>query len=469
MRINRLVVLIVIAATLPLNPPGARPKLNLVLVTLDTTRADRIGAYGDARAVATPAFDRLAREGVLFEDVTSPVPLTLPAHCSLFTGRLPPRHGVRENASRLDSATPTLASVLLSRGYRTAAFVAADVLARSHGLYVGFDVYDDHMSPSQTQEHRPRRGADSVVDRAVSWIESAKASPFFLWVHFYDAHAPYQVLPPFDRMYPGRPYEAAIASIDAQVARLRASLDQNGLTARTVIVVIGDHGEALGEHRERSHGLFVYQSVLRVPFIIRAPEAALQGRRVRTAVSSVDLMPTVLEMLRIETAIDVDGRSLVPVILQPEPNGPADVYAENLYVRRRFGWSEMRAIRSGAWKLIDKTSPELYDLEHDPSEVHDLSSGRPEVAARLARRLRAWNAKLTAGITSRDLSAPTLNHDVRLRLASLGYVASTPSETLVGETPAADPRDYVEVFNRLTAPCASVSTSQPCTPSPHER
>jgi arylsulfatase A-like enzyme len=436
--------------------PASVQKLNLLVITLDTTRADRIAAYRGSRPAATPHLNRLAREGVLFEDATSPAPLTLPAHCTLFSGLLPPRHGVRENVGRLDSATPTLASLLRARGYRTGAFVAAEVLARSRGLYLGFDIYDDEFQPGNAPHAPPRRGAAAVITRAIQWISAGKSSsPFFVWIHVYDAHAPYEAPPAFDRAYPGRPYEAAIASVDAQIGRVLAFLDQTGLIDRTLITVIGDHGEALGEHGELTHGLFVYQSVLRVPFIVRIPGIGLRGRRVKTAVSSVDLMPTVLELLRADLPKHVDGRSLVQTMVSGAGGAP-DMYAENLYARRRFGWSEMRAIRSGFFKLIEKTNPELYDLEHDPSETRDLAAERPALVARLTRRLHAWDSRLEPAVTVGG-APQTVPADVRGQLASLGYIGAPPGRANYGRV-GSDPRDHVDLFNCLATPGRAVAS-----------
>jgi choline-sulfatase len=433
------------------SPPTAQADLNTLVITLDTTRADRIGAYRNVRAAATPHLDRLAREGVLFEDATSPVPLTLPAHCTLFSGWLPPRHGIRENVGRLDSATPTLASLLRARGYRTGAFVAAEVLARSRGLYLGFDVYDDELQPLNAQHAPPRRGAADVIARAIQWIGTGKSSsPFFVWIHLYDAHAPYDAPPAFARAYPGRPYEAAIAWADAQIGRALAFLDQTGLMDRTLITVIGDHGEALGDHGELTHGLFVYQSVLRIPFIVRMPGLGLQGRRVKTAVSSVDLMPTMLELLGADPPKHLDGRSLVQTMVRSGAGGATDIYGENLYVRRRFGWSEMRAIRSGPFKLIEKTKPELYDLEHDPGETRDLAAERPTLVARLTRRLHAWDSRLEPAVTVED-AADTAQGDVRRQLASLGYIGAPPERVNYGRV-GSDPRNHVDLFNCLATP-----------------
>jgi arylsulfatase A-like enzyme len=427
----------------------AQPPLSLVIVTLDTTRADRIGAYGGSRAASTPAIDRIAHDGVVFEDATTPVPLTLPAHCTLFTGRLPPGHGARENASSLGAGTPTLARALQSRGYRTGAFVGSVVLSRSSGLSEGFDVYDDHI-PWRSGPAHPRRRADAVVDRAIRWMNSTSESPFFAWLHFYDAHAPYEAMAPFDRLYPGRAYEAAIASIDSQIARLSEYLASHGLTTRTILIIVGDHGEGLGEHGEVTHGLFLYQSVLRVPFILRGPSTALSGQRVTHAVSSTDLTPTVLDLLGVPPMAGLDGRSLAPMIQRSARDAPRDVYAENLYPQRRFKWSEMRAIRSGRLKLIDKTRPELYDLARDPDEAHDLSADHPDVVARLATRLHAWEARLDARAVGDRGPAVPVPADVRAALMSLGYVSdAAPDELSVDSASAPDPRERVEQFNRM--------------------
>ena len=449
----------------------AQPALNLVVITLDTTRADRIGAYGVKGAATTPALDRIARDGVLFEDATSPAPLTLPAHCTLFTGRLPPGHGARENVGALAARTPTLALALHARGYRTGAFVGSLVLARSRGLSRGFDVYDDHMSWSGGAAH-PRRRADAVVDRALGWISGTGSSPFFAWLHFYDAHAPYEATAPFDHTDAAHRYEAAIASIDVQIGRLRAYLDQHDLTRRTILVVIGDHGEGLGEHGELTHGLFLYQSVLHVPFILRAPTVP-GGRRVRAAVSSADLTPTVLDLLGAPPIGNSDGRSLVPLILSPSQGAGPDVYAENVYPQRRFKWSEMRAIRSGRLKLIDKTRPELYDLARDPDEAHDLSAEQPEVVARLARRLRGWEARLDAHAAGDKGSAAPAPADVRAGLMSLGYVSDAmESDGAADASRGSDPREHVAQFNCMMLqaanpqPSRAPSTRIPCSSEP---
>ncbi len=288
------------------------PRLNLVVVTLDTTRADRLGAYG-ARLVTTPNFDWLARTGVVFDQAMTSAPLTLPSHCSLFTGLLPPRHGVRENAGfELGPARAVLAEVLRGRGYRTGAFVASYVLRRQTGLARGFDVYADTSAvEARTGKRTLRLPADVVTAEALEWLDHGRA-PFFAWLHFYDAHAPYQPPEPYRCAYPGRPYDASVAFMDAQVGRLIDWLRRRALLDRTVVVVVADHGESLGEHGEFTHARRLYESVLHVPFILRAPLAGLAGLRVRPVVRTVDMLPTVLALLHAPPPAGIDGVSLLP-------------------------------------------------------------------------------------------------------------------------------------------------------------
>jgi arylsulfatase A-like enzyme len=435
--------------------------LNLIVLTLDTTRADRVGAYRCPAAAVTPALDRIADQGVLFEQASSPAPLTLPAHCTLFTGCLPPRHHVHENAGVLGRTTLTLATVLKRHGFRTAAFVGSGILERSRGLDSGFDEYDDRIARSPTVRGRARRHADVVVTRALQWMDAATtAQRFFVWLHFYDAHAPYDPPSPFAAAYRGRPYEGSIAFMDTQIGRLRAYLDRRGLTDRTVIVIVGDHGEGLGDHGELMHGLFVYESVLHVPFIMLTPFTGLSARRVAEPVSSADVMPTVLDLLGIAAPKGTDGQSLVPVISGQRRRG--DLYGENLYTRSRFGWSELRTIRAGRLKLIAKTRPELYDLEQDPSETHDLIAQHPALAIRLRERLRSLMRQWEAPSPENEPPRPHLSADLRLQLAALGYVGGGASHRGPADDGALpDPRDHVALFNCLTIPPQS-PTSHSC-------
>ncbi len=423
--------------------PRSRP-LNLVVITLDTFRADRIGAYGSARGL-TPAIDELAREGVVFETASSAAPLTLPAHTSLFTGLFPPRHGVRENAGVLPDleGDMTLASVLERSGFQTGAFVASSVLDHSRGLAHGFARYDD-VEPIRDElgRLRARRSADQVVTRATHWIDSVDRSRFFAWLHFYDAHAP--CTPPARHLGAhALPYDAAVAFVDEQVGVFIRSLEQRGLLDRTVIVVVGDHGESLGDHGEATHGLFVYEPVLHVPLIVRAPGTGLKGRRVGGLVRSVDVMPTILQLLGVGPAAAIDGESLLPLDRQ----AARVAYAENLYPQARFGWSAIRVLRTERFKLIETARPELYDLARDPGEQQNLfdtqARARRAVASRSERACGADAIEEPAGIDP-----------ARDRLASLGYVSSEPPH-FGGRPDGRDPKDMVTIFNALTSLPAS--------------
>ncbi|MBP1636840.1 MAG: hypothetical protein H6Q10_3414, partial [Acidobacteria bacterium] len=275
-------------------PPGvSRDGLNLVVVTLDTTRADRFGAYG-ARDIETPAVDALAREGVLFEQAVAVAPLTLPVHCSLFTGKFPPEHGVRDNGGFfLGPEQVTLAELLKARGYRTGGFIGAYVLDSKWGIDQGFDTYFDDFDLGKSRVMSVgsiQRPGNEVVDKALPWIdEAARGGRFFAWVHLYDPHTPYRPPEPFASRYKGRPYNGEVAFADSQVGRVVRRLKELGVYDRTVIVVMGDHGESLGDHGEATHGFFIYNSVTHVPFVIRAPFSRTGSRRVADPVRSVDL------------------------------------------------------------------------------------------------------------------------------------------------------------------------------------
>jgi choline-sulfatase len=427
-----------------------RDDLNLIVVTLDTFRADRLGAYGSTRGL-TPHLDRFGKEGVVFETTDSVAPLTLPAHASLFTGLFPPGHGVHENAGVLGGGRGghTLAELLARSGFRTGAFVAATVLDESRGLNRGFSHYDAVL-PRRDAHGRQhgRRRADQVVARAIQWLDVVGSSRFFAWVHVYDAHAPYESPPPYRDAH-GHPYDGAIAYIDSQIGQLLEVLERRGLLDRTVVVVVGDHGESLGDHGEWTHGLFVYQSVLHVPLMIRAPLPALRGRRVSGLTRSVDVMPTVLELLGVRHEERMDGGSLLPLVAGARPD--LDAYAENLYPNLRFGWSTVRALRSGRFKVIDTPRPELYDLQHDPEEQQNLFETRRDVAEAMLQRLRRDEYLPTDG---RGPEPGAIDPELQRRLNALGYVSVARSAALLdahGDR-ARDPKDMVADFNRLTSP-----------------
>jgi arylsulfatase A-like enzyme/tetratricopeptide (TPR) repeat protein len=427
--------------------------LNLLLVTMDTTRADRIGAYG-CEGARTPTLDRLAREGVLFEQATSTAPLTLPAHASLFTSRFPPDHGVRDNGGFfLDPKEITLAAVLRRHGYATGAFVGAYVLDSKWGLNTGFDVYFDKFQLSQYSAislGRVQRPANEVADHALAWLEQASASRFFAWVHFYDPHAPYEPPEPFRSQFDGRPYDGEIAFVDAQLGRLVGFLVDRQLLERTLIVVIGDHGESLGEHQEETHGFFLYEGVLRVPLVIRTPFSALRGRRVADVVRSVDVMPTILDFLGLEAPGTVEGTSLTRPMAGTGRITDLETYSETLYPRHHYGWSELRAVRQGRYKVIEAPRPELYDLEADPGETHDLSTTRRVLAARMLDRLRARDQRSGKRGGPPSRGEVEVDPETRARLSALGYVGTfADGGSAASGSERADPKDKVGVFNLM--------------------
>ena len=429
-------------------PGGVKPSdLNLLLITLDTTRADRLGAYGLPNS-ATPALDRIAREGVLFEHAVAPAPLALPAHASIFTGKYPPGHAVRDNGGFfLDSRETTLAERLKAHGMTTGGFVGAYVLDRTWGIAQGFDTYFDNFdltkfeTPSLAEVERP---ASQVADRALAWLESVKSSRFFGWVHFYDAHSPYSPPEPYRSRFSDRPYLGEIAFVDSQVGRLLAFLENARLLDRTVVAVIGDHGESLGEHGESTHGFFIYESVLHVPFMIRAPYDALRGRRAPGIVRSVDVLPTILDLLGIPSADKVEGRSLVPMMTGASRDLGLTAYAEAVYPRYHYGWSELHSVTSGNMKFIAAPRPELYDLAQDPNETRNLYDSRRAEGEKLAALIPAIGAP-----DNKELKPVKLDADARARLAALGYISTFAGSAAADRSKLADPKDKIELFNLM--------------------
>jgi arylsulfatase A-like enzyme/Flp pilus assembly protein TadD len=392
---------------------------NVLLITLDTFRADRITAN-------TPNLQKLAAESIRFTNADSPVPLTLPAHCSILSGVLPLHHGVRNNGvNPFPADRETLATVFSAAGYRTAAFVSSFVLDHRFGLQRGFDHYDDEVPRDATAEantlEAERRG-DVTVDRALAWLQQGGARPFFAWVHLYDAHAPYAPPAPYPQTYDGE-----IAFVDAQVGRLLAAVDRKN----TVVLVVGDHGESLGEHGELTHGLLVYEPTLHVPMLLAAPGA--DAHEVKTPVSSIDIAPTLAQLAGLKLT-RADGIALP---LSGEP-AAKDLYAESQYPAT-FGWSPLSAIRRGASKLI--SNHELYDLDRDPNEkTNILTSDR--------RTFRALDTAMLE-IRKSESTAPTpttVDDETRRKLASLGYVAPSGSSS-EGEHP--DPVAMTPLFRQF--------------------
>ena len=421
---------------------GVRPRAgqNLLVVTIDTLRADRVGAYG-YREARTPHLDRLASEGVVFEDVTAQVPVTLPSHASLFTGLLPPTHGVRDNTYfRLDTEARTLAEVLKAQGYETAAFVSAFVLDSSFGLDQGFDVYDDEVAGRADSAGTIAERRGELVTRAfASWLEKRSSGrPFFAWLHYFDPHLPYAPPSPYP---PG--YDGEIAYADAQVGRVLEALDASGLGKDTLVVVTSDHGESLGEHGEKSHGFFVYDSTLRVPLILKSAASLPEGERIAAPVRTIDIFPTVLEALRVAVPEASQGRSLLS-LLRGEAAEAAPAYAECYVSELNFGWAPLVAIREEGHKYIEAPRPELYDLEADPGETENLVESDPERARRMRSRLAELVEALPPSLSSRSQPDP----ETVARLRSLGYAASGETSSPEGAA-LPDPKDRLHLWTRI--------------------
>ena len=430
---------------------------SLVLITLDTVRADHLGCYGDRQAV-TPWLDRLAGEGARFANVSSAVPLTLPSHTSLLTGLLPPHHGLRNNgAGALRPGTATLATLLAGAGYRTGAFIGAFVLDHRFGLNQGFAVYDDEIErePNADFALEAERPGREVVDRALAWLAKDDGRPFFLWVHLYDAHAPYTPTPAWSLRHPGRPYDGEISGVDEQVGRVLEALKRQGLDGRTAVAVAADHGEGLGEHGELTHGLLLYEPTLHVPLLLRVPWA-LKPRVVETPLSLVDLAPTLAGLLGHPFPGALDGRDLAPALLAGGEPAPREVYAETRYPAT-FGWSPLSALRRRSLKYISAPAPELYDLRQDPREGANLL-GRPggdagSPARGFAQRLAAIEAGAVQG------PSQAADAETKARLASLGYIAAAPAPTRGGAPPGSspDPKTMVDLFQRFEAANAKLT------------
>jgi len=428
--------------------PGACAGCNVLLVTIDTLRVDRVGAFGGPAGL-TPTLDQLANEGLRLTRAYSSAPLTLPSHASILTAVSPPVHGLRANGLfRLGPNLPTLATVLKSSGYRTGAFVGAFVLDSRFGLNRGFDVYDDKYGEKHEGDltEGAERRAEDVVKPAARWIlDSAAAggSPFFAWVHLYDPHEPYRAPEPYASRYP--PYDAEVAYTDATLGRFLSDLRAAGQLDRTLIVVAADHGESLGEHGERTHGVFVYDATVRVPWIVWAGSRIRAGTYDRL-VRLIDLAPTVLDLTGVPIPQSFEGRSILGAVASREAP-PAAAYLEAMDANLTRNWAPLTAIVSDTHKLIDLPVPELYDLSADPHEAANLYSREGERARALGALLR----DLSSGFAARGSASEktNLSAEARQRLQALGYVASSTDGSKRVFTEADDPKALIGVSDAL--------------------
>jgi arylsulfatase A-like enzyme/lipoprotein NlpI len=451
---------------------GAEAPRHLLVITLDTTRADHLSVYGGRADV--PNLERLAREGVAFESAFAPAPLTLPAHVSLFTGLYPAAHGVRNNGGfRLGDEAVTLAEILRQQGFRTAAVIGSQILDSRYGLDQGFEVYDDSLPPEETvRTFSVERPAADVVDRALSWLqelagrpqvklgeepqEEARAEPraepraerWFLWIHLFDPHFEYQPPEPHRTRYADAPYDGEIAYADEQAGRVLEWLRERGELDRTLVVVAGDHGESLGEHGEAMHGVFVYDSTMRVPLLIRHPPGLGQGVRVTPLVRLVDVLPTVLELLGVpRPEVALHGDTLLPLI-DGRRTRPRAALLESWLPRLNYAWSELVAVRDERWKYIRAPRPELYDLAADPPEARNLA-GRELVRGEEYRVALDRLEEEVRPAGGRDLArAQAMDAEMRESLASLGYISLTGSEA-AQEAALPDPKDKIGEYEEM--------------------
>jgi len=429
--------------------PAAAP--NVVVITIDTLRADHIGCYG-YKQIRTPNLDALAAEGARFERAYTAVPVTLPSHTVMFTGTYPMLSGMHDfAANKLGPGQATLASVLKEHGYATGAVIGSAVLDSRFGLNRGFDFYYDHFDFNRLQEsnlEEMERPGNLVADVALDWLSKNYQKKFFLWMHLYDPHYPYRPPAPYAAEYQDRPYDGEIAFADSQVGRLIRFLKSKGLYANTLIVLSGDHGESLGEHGEKTHGFFIYNTTLHVPFIIHLPGVA-SPRTVPDLVSLADLMPTVLQVLKVDVPTQVQGRNLLPLMRTKEPGDARGLYAETFLPRLHFNWSELRGVETENYHFIDAPKPELYDLSKDPGETRNLFGEKKAVAEEMRARLATLIQQFSAGP---ELAEKTgLDPALMERLKSLGYAGfSGGGSPTITDRALPDPKDRIQAYELIS-------------------
>jgi arylsulfatase A-like enzyme/Flp pilus assembly protein TadD len=428
-------------------PSAADKRPNLLLITLDTVRADYLSCNG-SKKVSTPQLDRLARGGVNFTRARTSVPLTLPAHASIMTGNYPPVHGVRDNGSyRLPEEQLTLAEVLGRHGYETAAFIGAFVLDRSFGLAQGFDSYDegDWSSVSGLESLSAERSGDSVREAFSAWLKGrAGEGPFFAWIHLYDPHAPYVPPEPFRNRYAGNPYAGEIAYTDSVVGKIVEDLERRKLLDSTLIAVVGDHGEGRGEHEEQTHSLLIYNSTIHVPMLLFSPELVPAGKTVDHLTRTIDLAPTILDYLGISRTIG-QGTSLRLLVENRGLDDEITAYSESLYPSLNLGWNELRALEAGGHRFILAPRPELYDLKEDPGELVNRIDSNPEVRDRLEGSLASLMASMPE---SGGHARQVVDSRTQEMLQSLGYVSSSHSPPRDAAS-RVDPKDRIELWTQI--------------------
>jgi arylsulfatase A-like enzyme len=443
---------------------AGKPKLNVLLITLDTTRPDYLGCYGGT-AAQTPNLDQLAREGLRFAQCNSCSPLTFPSHTSIMTSLYPYVHRARRNgANYLAADNPTLAETLLAAGYRTQAAIASFVLNRQFGLARGFEIYHD-VPPSAGTSPDAERRANVVCDDALGLLRSLAHERFFLWVHFYDPHFPYESTRHPDHASP-EAYADEITFMDEHIGRLLTELRTLGLDANTLVVAVGDHGEGLGQHEEQGHGNFLYETTLHVPLILRCPGVAGAGRVIDPPVRTIDIASTILELVGHPEMPDSQGISLCSLLRGEDRLSPPRSYAETFEANIQFGLSPLRSLRRDRWKYILAPQPELYDLAADPAEARNSASDESGAALNLRTELHTLIAE--APPPAKTAPRVGLTSDEVKRLESLGYVGGggptspdVQAELDLFEPRGGNPRDYAPLFELFSRAGENLRRGQP--------
>ena len=462
-----------VAATFSPQKVTRAPRPNIILITVDTTRADRVGFLGSPRGL-TPNLDAVAKQGVVFTRAYSQVPLTTASHATILTGTYPQFNRVNDFGAPLTKDLPYLPSVLHEHGYKTAAFVGSVILdpvrGAAPGFDRGFDVYDAGFSsrlPGTDRYKTEERRGGEVIDHALAWLSKQHMGPFFLWVHLYDPHSPYDPPEPFKTRYASDPYDGEIAYADSVLGKLLNQLRARGLYDGAFIAMMSDHGEAFGEHGEREHGIFLYDETLHVPLLLKLPGGHPAGNRIEERVRLVDVAPTILQAAGVSTPQIMQGESLVALWKPAQPGkstaggsqtvADRPAYAETDYPERAFGWSPIRSLRTGKYLFIQAPRKELYDQLADPPAEHDLSSTASAVTQTLSGGLDEFRQKTAS---STEGSKPRVDPELVEKLAALGYVASGESKGAAGTGTVVDPKDKIEIINILRAALLQVDDAR---------
>jgi len=420
---------------------------NIVLITLDTTRPDRLGAYGYTKA-KTPNIDNLAHSGVLFKRAYSPVPLTLPAHTSILTGTYPPYHGVRNNGKYvLSSKATTLAEILKTFGYTTAAFISSYILDSRFGLDQGFDYYGDQLdNSSKLKNLESERKAESTFTEFAHWFKKYQGNNFFVWIHFFDPHYPYDPPEPY-KSDPelSDPYDGEIAYMDSYIGEVVRLLQAKGYADSTIMVLAGDHGEAFGEHQEYGHTIYCYEENIRVPLIFYGPRFVPAGKEIAESANLVDIFPTILDLLRIEAPHKVQGKSLVPLI-KSRKEKTRIFYFESLYSQDILGCSPLQGIIRNNLKLIRVPKLELYDLASDPQEKNNLAEVSLSKTREMLKIIDRFEKEISTG--GWQLAERKVESTVSQKLRSLGYLVGSGEQGNLNKTRTYDPKDRIAFWNK---------------------